>query len=105
MSPSPPPPPRGDATLEPKSTKRKPTPRAAPKPKTKRARLTVDPGEASQVTCLDEHRLPLADGDAFYVPSIVDEATAQQWHDELAKLDECKLAFPCASSLDRAHRG
>ncbi|GAA5845895.1 hypothetical protein JCM9279_002416 [Rhodotorula babjevae] len=87
MSPSPPPPPQADATAL-KSTKRKPTPRAAPKPRAKRARLTVDAGESSQVTCLDDYRLPLADGDAYYVPSIIDEATAQEWHDELLKLDE-----------------
>ncbi|KPV72861.1 uncharacterized protein RHOBADRAFT_46450 [Rhodotorula graminis WP1] len=88
MASSPPPRRRQADATEPKSTKRKPTPRDAPKPKSKRARLTVDAAESSQVTCLDEYRLPLADGDAFYVPSIVDEATAQQWHDELVNLDE-----------------
>ncbi|GAA5906206.1 hypothetical protein JCM5296_005538 [Sporobolomyces johnsonii] len=46
--------------------------------------------ETTQITLLDEkHRLPLADADAFYVSEfIVDEHTAQKWHDELLKLPD-----------------
>lgn len=70
----------------------------ASKPKPKRARLTVGDDEATQVTCLDEsYRVPLADGDCFYVPDLVDAETAQEWHDELVKLDEC--TFPARSPL------
>lgn len=60
-------------------------------PKAKRARVTVEPGESDQVTALpDSYRLPLADADAYYVPDLVDPATAQKWHDQLLELDECE---------------
>lgn len=38
----------------------------------------------------DSYRLPLADADAYYVPDLVDPATAQKWHDQLLELDECE---------------
>lgn len=66
----------------------------------KRARLTVGEDETTQVTSLDDrYRLPLADADAYYVPDFIDEATAQEWHDELLKLDQCELASGTSLAL------
>ncbi|GAA6001998.1 alpha-ketoglutarate-dependent dioxygenase AlkB family protein [Rhodotorula paludigena] len=62
---------------------------AEPAKKPKRARKTVSLDEAPQVTSLaDGYKLPLADADAYYVPDLVDEHTAQSWHDELLGLEE-----------------
>ncbi|BGP35954.1 hypothetical protein JCM10296v2_007806 [Rhodotorula toruloides] len=79
-----------DVSPPPKSTKRSAKSTAgAPARSKKRARLTVGEDETTQVTSLeDRYRLPLADADASYVPDFVDEATAQEWHDELLKLGE-----------------
>ncbi|GAA5988379.1 hypothetical protein JCM10908_003538 [Rhodotorula pacifica] len=53
------------------------------------ARLTVRPDETEQVTCLEErYKLHLADADAYYIPDFVNPVTAQEWHDELLKLEE-----------------
>ncbi|PRQ75550.1 2OG-Fe(II) oxygenase [Rhodotorula toruloides] len=92
-----------DASPPPESTKRSAKSTAGASGRTKkRARLTVGEDETTQVTSLeDRYRLPLADADAFYVPDFVDGATAQEWHDELLKLEECELVFP-ASRLARA---
>ncbi|GAA5872730.1 hypothetical protein JCM3774_005043 [Rhodotorula dairenensis] len=69
-----------------------PAPAPAPPPaakKRKRARVTVDPDETTQVTGLDDrYKLHLADADAYYIPDLVDPATAQHWHDQLLALDQ-----------------
>ena len=82
------------------STARSPSPkkrtRATPSPPQKepkqkrRARVTVEPDETTQVTGQDRYKLPLADADAYYIPDFVDSLTAQRWHDELLKLEECE---------------
>ncbi|BGP28132.1 alpha-ketoglutarate-dependent dioxygenase alkB-like protein [Rhodotorula toruloides] len=79
-----------DASSSPKPPKRSAKVTAGIQGRTrKRARLTVREDETTQVTSLeDRYRLPLADADAYYVPYFVDEATAQEWHDELLKLNE-----------------
>lgn len=66
------------------------------KHKRRAARVTVEPDETTQVTGLkDRYKLPLADADAYYVPDFVDPLTAQHWHDELLKLEECELSPAC----------
>lgn len=71
------------------------------KPKQKRrARVTVEPDETTQVSGQDRHRLPLADADAYYIPDFVDPLTAQRWHDELLKLEECEPT-PASGSCPR----
>lgn len=74
------------------SDQRAPSPPAPPENKRrKRARVSVRPDETDQVTGLDDrYKLPLADADAYYVPAVVDEATAQKWHDQLLTLDQCE---------------
>ncbi|BGP44053.1 hypothetical protein JCM10449v2_008110 [Rhodotorula kratochvilovae] len=72
-----------------KGQKRAAAPSKPAAKKTKRARFSVGADESTQVSSLgDKFRLPLADADCFYVPDLIDERTAQEWHDELLKLDE-----------------
>ncbi|GAA5957423.1 hypothetical protein JCM8115_006985 [Rhodotorula mucilaginosa] len=73
----------------PRKRTRPPSPPQAHKPKQKRrARVTVDPDETTQVTGQDRYKLPLADADAYYFPDFVDPRTAQHWHDQLLNLEE-----------------
>lgn len=83
----------------PRKRTRPPSPPQAHKPKQKRrARVTVDPDETTQVTGQDRYKLPLADADAYYFPDFVDPRTAQHWHDQLLNLEECE---PCLRDCSR----
>lgn len=84
---SPPPlPPAGSSS---KTKKRATTSTSTLKKPTKRARLTVGDDETTQVSNLDEHKLPFADGSVFYMEDFVDCELAQAWHDELLEIDGC----------------
>lgn len=58
--------------------------------KPKRARITVQPAETSQVTTLDTFRVPLADADVFYVPSFTTPDVASAWYEELKDIKGCE---------------
>ncbi|GAA6054836.1 hypothetical protein JCM3770_004098 [Rhodotorula araucariae] len=73
----------------PNPQKRTATSRPPRSSKPKRPRLSVGQTESPQVSSLGaEYRLPLADADCFYVPDLVGEHTAREWHDQLLNLDE-----------------